>query len=105
MLKWKRLPPAQLQYEAQWPTNCEEFSSELLEVKKEDYLWGEEGLVKKELSSTWFSLLEQRKPSSQHQVHVEFRYAALAFGPLAAKPISPSWRCLHRGDAHTHVCM
>lgn len=48
-----------------------------------------EGVVKKELSHTYFPPIAG-KSSFQHQVHVEFRYAALAFGPLAAKPISPS---------------
>ena len=55
-----------------------------------------EGVVKRELSQTCFPPIAG-KPSFQHQVHVELRYAALAFGPLAAKPISPSWRWLNRG--------
>ena len=63
-----------------------------------------EGVVKRELSHTCFPPIAG-KPSLQHQVHVEFCYAALAFGPSAAKPISPSWRWLHRGDAHADICL
>lgn len=61
---------------------------------------------KRELSHTCSPAIAG-KPSLQHQVHVEVCYATLAFGPLAAKPISPSWRWLHRGDTHTqtYVCM
>lgn len=73
-------------------------------MKKESGVCVWEGVVKRELSHTCFPPIAG-KPSFQHQVHVEFRYAALAFGPLAAKPISPSWRWLHRGDAHADICL